>query len=170
MRRSYLDQYGEGEEQRNRIIIRSILAVVILTVTSSLLWYLLKNHHQEGLVKTFVTSVKSGDFKAAYRNWGCTDEKPCSGYDFNKFMSDWSPASTVSSGAPDLSILGLTDSQSCNNGVLLTLAVNGNRVEKLWVDKSTDEINFSPYPICPHKNPWAIMLHRTIGKLRKPLL
>ena len=45
MRRSYLDQYGEGEENRNRLIFRSILAVVILSLTSSLLWYLLQNHH-----------------------------------------------------------------------------------------------------------------------------
>lgn len=37
MQRSYLDQYGEGEEQRNRIIFRSILAVVVLSLTSSLL-------------------------------------------------------------------------------------------------------------------------------------
>lgn len=170
MRRSYLDQYGEGEEKRNRIIFRSLLAVVTISLTSSLLWYLLQNHHQESLVRDFVASVKTGDFKTAYRVWGCTETKPCSGYSFNKFLTDWGPASTVPTGPPDRSVIGLTDSQSCNNGVLLTLAVNPNRVEKLWVDKSADEINFSPYPICPHKNPYAIMLHRTIGKLRKPLL
>ncbi len=170
MRRSYLDQYGEGEEQRNRIIIRSILAVVVTTITASFLWYIFHNHHQESLVRDFAGSVRSGDLKTAYRQWGCTDQKPCSGYEYNKFLTDWGPASTVSTGPPDSGFMNLTDSESCNNGVLLTLAVNGKRVEKLWVDKSVDEINFSPYPICPHKNPWAIMLHRTIGKLRKPLL
>ena len=85
-------------------------------------------------------------------------------------MGDWGPGGNAPDGAPDLSVLALTDSESCNNGVLLTVNVNGRRVEKLWVDKNQDSISYSPYPICPHRNPWAIMLHRTIGKLRKPLL
>lgn len=170
MQRSYLDQYGEGVDRRNSIIFRSILTAVIAVVTVTLLWYILKNHHQEGVVKSFVAAVRSGDFKSAYRIWGCSEQKPCSGYEYDKFLQDWSPQSKVASGAPDLKVLGLTDSESCNNGVLLTLAVNPNRVEKLWVDKSGDSISYSPYPVCPHKNPYAIMLHRTIGKLRKPLL
>jgi len=71
---------------------------------------------------------------------------------------------------PDPKVLGIADSESCNTGVLLTVEVNATRTEKLWVEKSGDAISYAPYPICPHKNPWAIMLHRTIGKLRKPLL
>jgi len=90
-------------------------------------------------------------------------------------MADWGPAAKSSSQPgvdfrPDPSLLGLTDSESCNNGVLLTVEVNQARTEKLWVDRKSDAISFAPYPICPHKNPWSIMLHRTVGKLRKPLL
>lgn len=170
MERSYLDQYGAGEERRNRIIIRSILAVVITAATVSFLWYIFRNHHQEAVVRSFISAVRKGDFKSAYQVWGCAEEKPCSGYEFDKFLVDWSPQSTVSSGPPDLQVLRLTDSESCNSGVLLTLAVNANRVEKLWIDKRGDAISYAPYPMCPHKNPYAIMLHRTIGKLRKPLL
>jgi|SRR6185312_4708009 len=171
----YLDQYGAGEEERNRIIIRSIVAAVVAVIVISLGWYLLKNHHQEGVVKTFLADVRRGDLRAAYRDWGCTGPKACSVYSFEKFSGDWGPA--AKDGAPDSAILGITDSESCNNGVLLTVAVTRSRVEKLWVDKSSsdgrpvsDEINFAPYPICPHKSPFAIMIHRTIGKLRKPLL
>jgi hypothetical protein len=173
MQRSYLDQYGDGEEQRakiTRIIIRSVVAVLLTALVSSFLWYIFRNHHQEAVVRSFIAAVKSGDFKTAYQVWGCAQEKPCSGYEFDKFLSDWSPKSTVSSGPPDLNVLRLTDSESCNNGVLLTLTVNPNRVEKLWIDKRSDSMSYAPYPICPHKNPYAIMLHRTIGKLRKPLL
>ncbi|HXJ38675.1 MAG TPA: hypothetical protein VNH18_05325 [Bryobacteraceae bacterium] len=169
MRRSYLDQYGEGEEQRNRFIIRLILTVVIAVVSVSFLWYILKNHHQEGVVKSFLGAVRQGDYQAAYKIWGCTDQKPCSGYEYPKFLGDWRTGGDAAT-SPDLSVLALTDSETCNNGVLLTVNVNRSRVEKLWVDKSQDSISYSPYPICPHKNPWAIMLHRTIGKLRKPLL
>ena len=165
----YLDQYGAGEEQRNRIIIRSILAVVIVAVVGSLGWYLFHNHHQESLVRDFLAAVRRGDLRAAYAVWGCSDAKPCKGYDFDKFSSDWG-ASAKPEDKPDLSVLRIEDAESCNNGVLLTVDVNPQRTEALWVDKSGDAINFAPYPICPHKNPWAIMLHRTLGKLRKPLL
>lgn len=172
----YLDQYGAGEDRRNRIIVRSIVIAISAIVVTTVAWYLLKNHHQEGVVKDFLAAVRQGDLRSAYRIWGCTDAKPCSGYEFEKFGTDWAAAGAVPGakpnpdGAPDLSMLGITDSESCNNGVLLTVAVNRARTEKLWVDKGSDAIAYAPYPICPHKNPWAIMVHRTLGKLRKPLL
>jgi hypothetical protein len=164
----YLDQYGAGEEERNRLIIRSIVTVVVAAVLGLLGWYLLKNHHQESVVKTFLGDERHGDYQAAYRDWGCTQAKPCSSYPFDKFTEDWGAA--AKDGAPDPAILGITDSESCNTGVLLTVAVNASRQEKLWVDKGNDAISFAPYPICPHKSPFAIMIHRTIGRLRKPLL
>src|ERR1700709_1748569 len=116
----YLDQYGAGEERRNRFIIRSILTVGALVFLSVLGWYLLKNHHQEGLVKTFVQALRQGDYQAAYRDWGWTPAKPCAGYSFDKFQRDWGPGNS----APDPAILGLSDAESCNNGVLLTVDVN----------------------------------------------
>jgi hypothetical protein len=164
----YLDTYGAGEEQRNRIIIRSVVAVVVIAVAGSLGWYLLKNHHQESVVKTFVDALRRGDYQTAYRDWGCTPQKPCSAYSFNSFMSDWGNGAAAN--APDPGILGITDSESCNTGVLLTVSVDSTRTEKLWVNKSSDAISFAPYPICPHKGSFAIMVHRTIGQLRKPLL
>jgi hypothetical protein len=139
------------------------VAVVVVVIVTALGWYLLKNHHQEGVVKTFLGDVRHGDYQAAYRDWGCSPAKPCSDYPFNKFTEDWGSAA-------DPAILGLTDSESCSTGVLLTVAVNASRQEKLWVDKSNDAISFAPYPICPHKSPFAIMIHRTIGRLRTPLL
>lgn len=164
----YLDQYGAGEEERNRIIVRSIVGVVVAVILGSLGWYLLKDHHQESVVKTFLGEVRRGDYQTAYRDWGCTQTKPCSGYDFAKFSEDW--GAHAKDGAPNPAVLGITDSESCGTGVLLTVAVNAARQEKLWVDKSNDAISFAPYPICPFKSPFAIMIHRTIGKLRKPLL
>jgi len=164
----YLDQYGAGEEERNRLILRSVVAIVVVVAATALGWYLLKNHHQESVVKTFLGDVRRGDPQAAYRDWGCTSAKLCSDYTFDKFNEDWGKAAKDS--APDPAILRLTDSESCSTGVLLTVAVNATRQEKLWVEKSNDAISFAPYPICPHKSPFAIMIHRTVGQLRKPLL
>lgn len=114
----------------------------------------------------FARDLKAGDYQAAYRDWGCTAEKSCPSYNFEKFMEDWGSKTA----GPDPSVIGLSDSESCNNGVILTLEVNRSRQEKLWVHKDSDRIGFAPYPICPHKSPFAIMAHRTIGQLRKPLL
>jgi len=164
----YLDTYGAGEEERNRIVIRSVVAVVVTAVVVLLGWYLLKNHHQEGIVKKFLGDVRRGDLQAAYRDWGCTASSPCSGYAFDKFQQDW--GSAAKDGAPDPGVLAITDSESCGSGVLLTVKVNPERQEELWVDKGGDAISFAPYPICPHKSPFAIMIHRTIGRLREPLL
>jgi hypothetical protein len=170
----YLDQYGAGEEHRNRIILRLLVVAVAGLAIGSLSWYLFKNHHQESVVKGFVASVRAGDYQGAYRAWGCTTEKACKGYEFEKFLADWGPvkpgAPANPEGQPDPAVLGITDSESCSSGVLLTVGVNARRVEKLWVNKDSEAISFAPYPICPHKNPWAIMIHRTVGKLRKPFL
>jgi hypothetical protein len=170
----YLDQYGAGEDRRNQIIFRTLAAIVAVAVLGSLSWYLLRNHHQEGIVKTFVAAVRKGDYQGAYRVWGCATSNTCPAYTYNSFLDDWGPNAKSSTQAgdfrPDPAILSVIDSEACNTGVLLTVEVNQARTEKLWVDRNSDAINFAPYPICPHKNPWAIMLHRTVGKLRKPLL
>lgn len=162
----YLDQYGAGEERRNRIILRSILVVLISAVVITLGWYLLLNHHEEGVVKSFVAALKNHDTQAAYRIWGCGTSRSCSGYEYPKFMRDWGPGPN----GPDLAVIGLTDSEECNNAVLLTLRVNSSRTELLWVDRGSDAITFAPFAICPQQIPYEIMAHRTLGKLRKILL
>ena len=159
----YLDQYGAGEERRNRIIIRSIVTVVVLAIVAALGWYLLLNHRQESAVKNFVAAVKRGDTQAAYQIWGCTSSRPCPDYTYDKFLKDWGPGPE----GPDPNALALTDSEACNNSVMLTVRVNSKRTEQLWMDRTSDMISFTPTPICPHQIPYEIMAHRTLGKLRK---
>ncbi len=168
----YLDQYGAGEERRNRIIIRSILAVLIVAVVGTLSWYLLLNHHQEGVVKDFVAALKRGDTQAAYGIWGCTSAKPCPDYKYEQFMKDWGPGPD----APDLAVIGLADSEECNNAVMVTVRVNAKRTEQLWLERSGDAMSFAPVlpgyqsAFCPQQIPYEIFAHRTVGKLRKVLL
>jgi hypothetical protein len=169
----YLDQYGAGEDQRNRVVLRSAIVIVVVAVAGTLGWYLFENHHQESVVKSLIAGLRSGDYQAAYRAWGCAKPSDCSGYSFQSFMEDWGPESGKGPdqfGPPDKNALQLTDSESCNNGVMLTVNVNPKRVEKLWLDRDSDRIGFSPWPLCPHKSPYAIMVQRTLGPLRKPLL
>jgi hypothetical protein len=162
----YLDQYGAGEDRRNRTVARLIIGTVSTVIVVAIGWYLLANHHQESQVKAFVAAIRAGDYPAAYKAWGCTETKPCRNYSLKAMMEDWGPGKS----APDPSVLGIVNTESCNNGVLFQVAVNRSRTETLWVDKGEDGVGFAPYPICPNKNPFAIMLDRTIGQLKKPLL
>ena len=164
---AYLDQYGAGEEQRNRLVARLIIATVTTVIVGVLGFYHFQNHHEESMVRTFLSAIQKGDAARAYAAWGCTQQKPCTAYSQKNLMDDWGPGAKS---PPDTSVLGLIDSESCNNAVLLTVAVNASRTEHLWVDKDGDNIGFAPFPNCPGKNPWGVMLHRTIGRLRKPLL
>lgn len=168
----YLDQYGAGEERRNRIVIRSIVALLSTVVVVVLGWYLFLNHHQESVVKAFVAALKRGDTQGAYVIWGCTvalsgpGAKPCPDYPYDKFLKDWGPGPD----GPDLSVIGLTDSEQCNNAVMLTLRVNPKRTEQLWLDRNNDAVSFAPFSICPQQIPYEIMAHRTVGALRRILL
>lgn len=160
---SYLDQYGAGEEKRETLIKRLVITVLVIAVFGPLLYYLFKNQHQVGEVNAFLKLVRAKDYKAAYEKWGCTAQTPCPGYAYEKFMEDWGPQSA--SGP-----LRITDTESCNAGVIIAVDLNPQREEKLWADKSTQALSFSPYPACPGKSPLANMIHQTVGKLRKPFL
>ena len=162
----YLDHYGAGEERRNRIIIRAIVALLAIAFVWTLGWYLFLNHHQESVIENFEAALKRGDTATAYKLWGCATPQTCPDYTYEKFLKDWGSGPD----GPDLKTLHLTDSEQCNNAVLLTIQVNPNRSELLWVDRGNDLISFAPFPICPMQIPYAIMAHRTVGKLRKLLL
>lgn len=163
----YLEEYGTGEEKRNRIIVTSVVSVLVVALLGALGWYLTQNHKQEALVKHFLAAIRQGDLAGAYRIWGCTAQSPCKGYGFDKFQEDWGK---TKNNPPDPALLSISDSEGCKSGVLLTVRVNASREEKLWVDKAQASISFAPYPQCPHQTPYEIMLHRTLGQLRKPLL
>lgn len=162
----YLDHYGAGEEQRNRKVASLIIGGVATVIVALIVIYLFANYHQDSQVKAFVTAIRAGQYDAAYRAWGCTDQKPCKTYSEKAMMEDWGPGRN----APDPAIFHIAATESCNNGVLYSVTVNASRTETLWVDKSEDGVGFAPYPVCPNKNPFAIMLDRTIGQLKKPLL
>ena len=159
----YLDQYGAGEERRLVLIRNSVIIGLTLIVVGSLLWYLFRTYHQARVTKDFLRLVRSGDFQAAYRVWGCGSPQSCQGYAYQKFLEDWGPNSSAGQGR-----LHITDTDSCNSGVIITLRGGSQDEEvKLWMEKKgSDALSFSPVPLCPGKSPWAIMMHRTVGRLR----
>jgi hypothetical protein len=162
----YLDQYGAGEETRENIVKFLVIGLVAVLVLGGLSYYLFKNHAQEAKARTFLDAVRKQDFKGAYALWGCSDATPCKGYPYDKFLEDWGPQAA----AAHTDVLGITDSESCNAGVILTVRTAADKQERLWVEKQGNALGFSPFEVCPNKTPLSNMIHQTIGKLRKPFL
>jgi hypothetical protein len=144
----YLEQYGAGEEQRERrakIVKIVAIALVAVVLISSALFFNFHNYREERQVKQFLSRLDARDYKAAYALFGCTDASPCRYYPFDKFMEDWGP----DSGHPGFAGARITRSRSCGSGVLMTVDYGQNRQEKLWVERRDMSIGFPPVQGCP---------------------
>ncbi len=156
----YLDEYGAGDEQREKrnklILILGASALVLL-----FLWFfffvwdkteilriqsvarlaqVMRNHTEESRVKSFLGLVQQKDYKGAYALWNCTDAHPCRDYPFPEFMKDWGPDSPR--GAARYTI---TRSRSCGSGVIVTVDNGRGQEDALWVQRSDSTIGFSPF-------------------------
>jgi hypothetical protein len=143
----YLEEYGAGEERREktrRIVKRAVLSLVALVVIGGSLLFVFHDYREERRVKQFFTLIEAHDYKGGYALFGCTDAKPCRYYPFDKFMEDWGPSSGRSfDGAR------ITRSRSCGSGVLLTVDFNKDQQEKLWVERADMSVGFPPVQGCP---------------------
>ncbi len=140
----YLDQYGKGDERREKIIKTVVYTLIALVVIGGPLLFIFHNFRQEQQVKKFFGLLAAKDYKAAYALWGCTDTKPCTGYSMQSFMEDWGPDKA------NPSDFRIAKSRSCGSGVILTVDFDKNRQEALWVERDDLVIGFSPLPGCPH--------------------
>src|SRR5581483_2958617 len=136
----YLDRYGEGEEQREKLIKIVVFSLVGLLIVGGVVYFLFKNYRQERQVKNFFTLLASKDYQQAYALWGCTESKPCRDYPFSEFMKDWGPQSGRNAAG-----YHIAKSRSCGSGVIITVDLPNNREEKLWVERDNLTIGFSPW-------------------------
>jgi len=143
----YLDHYGAGEERREKMIKRLVLAAVIAIIAGGILFLMFKNYRQERQVNRFFDLLARQDYKSAYTLWGCTPD-PCRDYQFTEFMKDWGPQSEHA----DPKSFHITKTRSCGSGVIVTVDANKGATrqeDKLWVQRSDLTIGFSPLPGCP---------------------
>jgi hypothetical protein len=141
----YLDNYGAGEEQREKLIKRVVLIGLAVVVAAGVLYFIFKNYRQERQVKNFFALLERADYKSAYAMWGCTDANPCRDYPLSEFMKDWGPQSQHANPKS----FRITKSRSCGSGVIITVDSDKNQEDKLWVQRSDLTIGFSPLPGCP---------------------
>jgi hypothetical protein len=140
----YLDQYGAGEEQREKIIRNIVIALVALAVIGAVLMFVFHNYRQEQVARRFFQHLEQHDYQSAYELWVRTDSDR-KGYPFDAFMKDWGPQSAHA----NVSGYRIAKSRSCGTGVILTVDFPHDQQEKLWVERGALTIGFSPLPGCP---------------------
>jgi hypothetical protein len=153
----YLDQYGAGDERREKMNRWLFIAGGVVLGALAIWWFLfgwdkseivrephvarlvqkLRHHGQENEVRQFLDLIRNHQYEAAYRAWG-----PNNDYPFNKFMEDW--------GQRNLSSYDIVRSRSCGSGVVITVEFQKGAEENLWVQKADRTIGFSPFAAgCP---------------------
>lgn len=142
----YLDTYGAGEERREKFLKTTLLVAAALLVGGAILWVFFHNYPEERQTQRFFDLLKSGDFKAAYALWGCTDAQPCRDYSMSEFMKDWGPNQAP---VGDFAVL---DSESCGSGVIVEVDTGKAANKKLWVERNSHVLGFPPFERCPQGN------------------
>jgi hypothetical protein len=143
----YLDQYGAGEDRRLRTIRILVISAVSAVVLGAVLLFVLHNFRQERQAKQFFQFLEQHNYQAAYDLWVRTDSDR-KGYPMDAFLRDWGPQSPH----PSVDGYRISRSRSCGTGVILTVDFpKGQPQEKLWVERNTLTIGFSP------PNPCAIV-------------
>jgi hypothetical protein len=149
---AYLEGYGAGEEQRERLIKRVLIGIVIVIAAAAGLYFVLRNYKEQQQAKKFYEYLRAKQYKEAYALWGCTDAKPCRDYPWDQFMGDWGPNSPHA----DMSKFSVASTKSCDGGYLEVLQWGGKDEVILWVNRADLTLSYSPWgaPVCsPHFRP-----------------
>ena len=154
----YLENYGAGEERRNRIVRWSVIGFFATLIAGSTLYFTFRFHSEEKRVGSFLAAIKKGDYASAYGIWGCSAEHPCRDYALSKFMEDWGANGAY------VKLAGgeLTHVEPCGIGLIYTIETPGLQPLILYTDKNDPTLGFSPWAICPEKGVQGITL-RKIG-------
>lgn len=139
----YLSTYGVQEakrEKRWKIAIWSIL--IIATVWTSA-YFFFRTYFEKQTMDRFLALLKERNYPAAYEMWGCTKQKPCRDYAFEKFLEDWGPGSLWS----DPHYAEIAKVRYCGDTVIFNMFIKGDDVN-LVVNKATQEIGFAPWATC----------------------
>ena len=140
---SYLSGYGVEDAKRSRVIRWIVLSVILAAVLGTIGYFSLRDYRERSHVASFLDHLRRGDYRGAYRMWGCTESTPCRDYAFDKFMEDWGPKS------PQASVAGaeLGKSKWCDSAVIQIVQFPGNQEVQLWVQRDTRTIGFNPWPV-----------------------
>lgn len=153
---SYLQQYGESDERRGRIIKTIVISCVIVAILAVAGYLFFRNYPEKRVVKRFLDEVNARQYDAAYRDWGCIPSHPCRDYDYNRFMQDW--------GAKVSSPWKIASVDGCKTFVTANVQANGAELESLAVQRGNHTLSFAPAPECQERQwRWKQFFQRIFG-------
>jgi hypothetical protein len=157
----YLQNYGAGEEHRNRIVKFIILGVLAALILALAAYLFLHNRSEEKTVEHFLAQVNAHDYKDAYVTWGCTEANPCRNYDYARFLEDWGPKTKATSPWKIATVEG------CNAFVTVNVTADGAALQSLGVERGARTVSYAPSSECQEKKwHWKQFFQRIFGSNR----
>lgn len=141
---SYLETYRAGEAGREKKIRWALLGLLLAAIVALILYFQLRNLDEERQVQTFLGHLKTGNYRAGYALWGCTEQNPCPSYKYERFLEDWGPKSAYAG----IAAVKLGETKSCRAGIIQVLQMPSQPDVLLWVERSTLTLGFAPWPVC----------------------
>jgi hypothetical protein len=140
----YLEDYGVEDARRGKLVKRVVVAALVLVVVGLTAYFTLRTYSGKRQIRAFLQELRSANYPAAYKLWGCTQDSPCKDYTFDKFMEDWGPKSQH----PEAGSAELSKTRYCGTGVILTLKMPKGDELPLWYERGNGTLGFSPWPVC----------------------
>jgi hypothetical protein len=140
----YLDQYGAGEERREKIVRNLVLGALAAVILGVVLYFTFRNYRETRQAERFLDLLRKQEYATAYRMWGCTEDRPCRDYRFERFMEDWGPEA----GHGDPAATRVAKTRSCASGVIYTIEFAKGEPVLLWVERRDRLLSFAPWPVC----------------------
>ena len=141
----FLDQYGAGDERRERNFKLIVTSVICLAILSGLMYFYFRNYRQEQQAKQFFQALSAHDYQGAYNLWAPNDSAKHD-YSMESFLRDWGPPGT------DVRSFQILDAESCGNTVIIDTDLVPAGERKLWVNRETLRLTFPPYDQCLQQN------------------
>jgi hypothetical protein len=64
---TYLENYGKGEEKRQRLVKSASIFVLLVLICTGLGWYILHNRKEDAAVSNFVELLRKKDYQPPMR-------------------------------------------------------------------------------------------------------
>lgn len=136
----YLENYGAGEEKRERLFKSAAAVLVLGLVLAGVGWYLLRDYKEDRQLGVFVDLLKKKDYPNAYKMWGCSVEQPCRDYNYDRFLEDWGNKGTHA----DASGVTVESVRTCKDGVIRRLKYPSENVI-IFISRSDLQMSFPPW-------------------------
>jgi len=154
----YLDSYEPGADQRERLIKRIVVLVLLVAIIGVTFYLTLRNRRQEQTLKQFLSLLQQKNYQGAYALFGCTPDTPCKYYPPERFTEDFGPSSPFA----DPNAAKIIHEDVCGPGVVFNLEFPQGNEMGLAVEQNTNLISFAPWPRCPgrHLQLWEFLKSR----------